>query len=90
MKRAQARKKSSRPTTFPRYTLSVKKYCYFCREKVDYIDYKNVKLLSKYLSRYMKIEPRRRSGTCAKHQRQVAITLKRSRHMALLPFVLRA
>jgi small subunit ribosomal protein S18 len=45
--------------------------------------------MQKYLSRYMKIEPRRRSGTCAKHQRSVANALKRARHMALLPFTIR-
>lgn len=84
------RKKPSRrkPTTFPRYSIPTKKYCHFCKAKTDYIDYKNVKLLSKYLSRYMKIEPRRRSGTCASHQRQLATALKRARLMALLPFTL--
>lgn len=86
MPRTFKRKKST--TTFPRYNVVVKKYCYFCREEIEHIDYKNAKLLQKYLSRYMKIEPRRRSGTCAKHQRDVARALKRSRHMALLPFVL--
>ncbi len=82
-------KKSFKPSTFPRYNLPTTKHCHFCKEKINYIDYKNTKLLFKYLSRYMKIEPRRRSGTCAKHQRQVAKALKRSRHMALLPFVLK-
>ncbi|MFH1088759.1 MAG: 30S ribosomal protein S18 [Patescibacteria group bacterium] len=82
-------KKKKKPNTFPRYTNTVKKYCHFCHEKIDYADYKNTKLLSKYLSRYMKIEPRRRSGNCAKHQRMVASALKRARHMALLPFTIR-
>jgi len=83
-----AAKKSFKSNTFPRYSLPIEKHCHFCKEKINYIDYKNTKLLFKYLSRYMKIEPRRRSGACAKHQRQVAKALKRARHMALLPFVL--
>ncbi|OGB74311.1 30S ribosomal protein S18 [candidate division Kazan bacterium RBG_13_50_9] len=82
------KKRFSKPTTFPRYQLPTKKYCHFCREEVDYIDFKNTKLLTKYLSRYMKIEPRRRSGACASHQRSLATALKRSRHMAMLPFTL--
>ena len=82
-------KKSYNRSTFPKFNLPVKKHCYFCKEKIDYIDYKNQKLLFKYLSRYMKIEPRRRSGACSKHQRYLATALKRARHMALLPFVQR-
>jgi small subunit ribosomal protein S18 len=81
------RKKPRKPTTFPRYNLAPKKYCYFCKEMVDYIDFKNAKLLGKYVTRYAKIEPRRRSGTCAKHQRLLSNAIKRSRFMALLPFV---
>ncbi len=81
------RKKPRKPTTFPRYNLPTKKHCYFCTEMVDYIDFKNTKLLSKYITRYAKIEPRRRSGTCAKHQRLLASAIKRSRFMALLPFI---
>jgi small subunit ribosomal protein S18 len=65
-----------------------KKVCPFCDEGEKYIDYKNTKGLRRYLSRYMKIEPRRRTGACAKHQRQLATALKRSRHLSLLPFVL--
>ena len=80
------KRKGRRPATFPRYQILTKKYCHFCKERVDYIDYKNSKVLSKFLSRYMKIEPRRRSGNCSKHQRLVATALKRARHMALLPF----
>jgi len=72
-----------------RSLLTVKKSCYFCNEGIEYIDYKDIKLMQKYLSRYMKIEPRRRTGTCARHQRQIAIALKRSRHLAMIPFVLK-
>jgi len=82
-----AKKNYTRRSTFPRFNLPAKKACYFCKEDIEYIDYKNHKLLGKYLSRYMKIEPRRRSGACAKHQRRLATALKRARHMALLPFV---
>ncbi len=66
-----------------------KKVCRFCAEKIDDIDYKDVKLLQRYLSSYGKIEARKRTGTCLKHQRRVAIALKRSRHLALLPFVVK-
>ena len=66
-----------------------KKVCRFCAEKVDEVDYKDVKLLQRYLIGYGKIETRKRTGTCLKHQRRVAVALKRSRHLALLPFVVR-
>lgn len=66
-----------------------KKVCRFCAEKIDEVDYKDVKLLQRYLNGYGKIETRKRTGTCMKHQRRVAVALKRSRHLALLPFVVR-
>lgn len=66
-----------------------KKVCRFCADKIVDIDYKDVKLLQRHLSGYGKIESRKRTGTCLKHQRQVAIALKRARHLALLPFVVR-
>ncbi|HEX3081691.1 MAG TPA: 30S ribosomal protein S18 [Candidatus Saccharimonadia bacterium] len=66
-----------------------KKVCRFCAEKVDYIDYKDVKLLQRYLSSYGKIEGRKRTGNCLRHQRRVAVALKRARHIALLPFTVR-
>lgn len=66
-----------------------KKECRFCAEKLDDVDYKDVKLLQRYLNSYGKIETRKRTGTCLKHQRRVAIALKRSRHLALLPFVVK-
>jgi small subunit ribosomal protein S18 len=66
-----------------------KKVCRFCAEHIDHIDYKDVKLLQRFLSGYGKIESRKRTGTCLKHQRRLAIALKRSRHLALLPFVVR-
>lgn len=72
-----------------RSLLAVKKSCHFCSEGINYIDYKDVKLMKKYLSRYMKIESRKRTGTCAYHQRALASALKRSRHLAMIPFVLK-
>jgi small subunit ribosomal protein S18 len=69
----------------PRYT-SRRKVCFFCVEKVKKIDYKDVDGLRRYLSDRGKIEPRRKTGTCAKHQRRLTIALKRARHLALLPY----
>ncbi|MFN2110723.1 MAG: 30S ribosomal protein S18 [Anaerolineae bacterium] len=66
---------------------SRRKVCYFCSEKSNDIDYKNVDLLRRFVSDRGKIRPRRQTGTCAKHQRQLTVAIKRARHMALLPFV---
>jgi small subunit ribosomal protein S18 len=63
------------------------KVCAFCVDRIEYIDYKDVKRLQRYVSERGKISPRRRTGTCAKHQRALATAIKRARHMALLPFV---
>ena len=78
---------SKRPKTL-RSMMAVKKTCYFCSEGIPYVDYKNTRMLRKFVSRYMKIESQHRTGTCAKHQRAVTEALKRSRHLALLPFTL--
>jgi small subunit ribosomal protein S18 len=64
-----------------------RKVCGFCAEKLPYIDYKDVGRLRRYLSERGKIEPRRKTGTCARHQRALTVALKRARHIALLPFV---
>ncbi|MEO2066306.1 small subunit ribosomal protein S18 [Thermovibrio guaymasensis] len=64
-----------------------KKYCKFCAEKIEKIDYKNVDLLKSFISERGRIIPRRISGVCSKHQRQLARAVKRARHLALLPFV---
>lgn len=63
-----------------------RKICQFCVDKVASIDYKDVLKLRKYLSEKGKILPRRISGCCAKHQRQLAVSIKRARHIALLPY----
>lgn len=64
--------------------------CPFCAQKVKTIDYKNADLLRRYLTDHGKIKPRRKVGTCARHQRALARAIKRARHIALLPFVTEA
>ncbi|MDD4995159.1 MAG: 30S ribosomal protein S18 [Patescibacteria group bacterium] len=61
--------------------------CYFCANNFPEIDYKDTQLLRRFISSYGKIVPRRKSGACSKHQRQLATAIKRARIMALLPFV---
>ncbi len=63
-----------------------RKVCKFCADKVDSIDYKDVKLLQQFVVERAKILPRRISGTCARHQRMLQQAIKRARHLALLPF----
>jgi small subunit ribosomal protein S18 len=61
--------------------------CYFCKEKIGEIDYKNANQLRRYISEKGKIRSRRITGACRRHQRQVAVAVKRAREMALLPYV---
>ena len=63
-----------------------RKVCTFCVEKVEIIDYKDIPKLKRYITEKGKIVPRRASGTCAKHQRELAVAIKNARLMALLPF----
>lgn len=63
-----------------------RKVCNFCVDKVKLIDYKEPARLRRYVSDRGKIEPRRKTGTCARHQRMLGTALKRARHLALLPF----
>jgi small subunit ribosomal protein S18 len=63
-----------------------KKVCSFCVDKVESIDYKDVGKLNKYTSDRAKILPRRVTGTCAKHQRELTTAIKRARHVALMPY----
>ncbi len=65
---------------------SKKKVCAFCVDKVAEIDYKDIAKLRRYVSERAKILPRRISGNCAKHQRQLTVAIKRARHIALLPY----
>ncbi len=64
-----------------------KKVCPFCADKVSYIDYKDAGRLRRFTSERGKILPRRMTGVCAAHQRQVTEAIKRARHIALLPYV---
>ena len=63
-----------------------KKVCGFCVDKVEHIDYKAIARLRRYMSERGKILPRRVTGTCARHQREITVAIKRARHLALLPY----
>jgi small subunit ribosomal protein S18 len=69
-----------------RFFFRRRKVCKFCADKIDYVDYKDVKLLSGFVPERGKILPRRMFGTCAEHQRKLTVALKRARNIALLPF----
>ena len=64
-----------------------KKVCQFCVDKIDHIDYKDTARLRKYVSERSKILPKRITGTCAKHQRQLTTAIKRARQIAILPYI---
>lgn len=64
-----------------------KKVCRFTQDNVKYIDYKDVKMLQRYITEQGKIIPKRITGTSSKYQRELAIAIKRARHLALLPYV---
>jgi len=64
-----------------------RKVCLFCRDKIATIDYKDTAMLRPYISDRGKIAPRRKSGACARHQRRLANSIKRARHLALLPYI---
>lgn len=74
-------------TKRPRIRRPKKKVCAFCAEKSTVIDYKDAAKLRKYITERGKIAPRRGTGCCAKHQRELAVAIKRARVMALLPYV---
>ncbi len=67
-------------------TTTGRKTCYFCANNVKEIDYKDEAVLRKFISSYGKIVPRRRSGVCTKHQRKLALAIKRARILGILPF----
>lgn len=73
-------------TGYRRQFRSRRKVCAFCVDKEKVINWKNVDVLRRIIADNGKIHPRRKTGTCAKHQRQLAIAVKRARHLALLPF----
>ena len=80
-----AYEKSERPSRPARK--SRKKVCAFCVDKVEEIDYKDIAKLRKFTSDRAKILPRRVTGTCARHQRELTVAIKRARQVALLPYV---
>ena len=64
-----------------------RRICAFCVDKVQVIDYKDHEMLRRFTNEFGRIRPRRQTGTCARHQRSLAVAIKRARHIALLPFV---
>ena len=64
-----------------------RKVCMFCVDGIDEVDYKDIARLRRHIAERGKIEPRRKLGTCARHQRSLTVAIKRARHVALLPFV---
>ena len=76
------RERIARPSKRPR-----KKVCMFCVDRVEKIDYKDITKLKKCMTERSKILPRRVTGTCAYHQRELTVAIKRARHIALLPYV---
>ncbi len=77
-----ATRRRGRPRYFTR-----RRVCAFCVEHVSAIDYKDVSRIRRYVSERARMEPRRKTGTCAKHQRALSLAIKRARHLALLPFI---
>jgi small subunit ribosomal protein S18 len=67
-------------------TVRRKRICKFCQDKVDYIDYKDIRTLQQFIPERGKILPRRISGTCAMHQKKLAEAIKRARHIAFIPY----
>lgn len=79
-------KETARPAR-PAQTRKRRKVCQFCVDKAQFIDYKDVSKLRRYLSERSKILPRRATGTCAMHQRELTTAIKLARQIALLPYV---
>jgi small subunit ribosomal protein S18 len=68
-------------------TTTQEKHCFYCVSNTEGIDYRNAQTLQRFMSHFAKIMPRRRTGLCATHQRQLTTAIKRAREMALLPYV---
>ncbi len=64
-----------------------RKFCQFCKDDVEHVDYKDTQMLRKYMTDRGKIKPRRVTGACTQHQRDIAMAIKRAREMALMPYV---
>jgi small subunit ribosomal protein S18 len=80
-------KPTGRRRTAPAGMMGRRKSCYFCKEKIEEVDYKNYNQLRRYVSEKGKIRSRRITGACRRHQDQIAVAVKRAREMALLPYV---
>ena len=85
-----ARERERRRTPKESTRRTKKKVCIFCKEHIEWVDYKDVNLLRRFMSDRGKIRARRVSGNCAQHQRDVAIAVKTARELALLPYTQRA
>ncbi len=81
--KSTSRKRKGSPSSGP----AKRKSCYFCREKVEEVDYKNYNQLRRFASEKGKIRSRRITGACRRHQDQIAVAVKRAREMALLPYI---
>jgi small subunit ribosomal protein S18 len=84
---AKAKATPRRPKKARPFDPARRRYCSFCKEKIDDVDYKDVNTLRRYVSERGKIKSRRNSGACRRHQVQIAMAVKRAREMALLPYV---
>lgn len=82
-----ANKERSRRRPGAKESQARKRNCFFCREKIEDVDYKEVGLLRRFLSEKGKIRSRRITGACRRHQNQISVAVKRAREMALLPYV---
>lgn len=89
MARSNDRERSSRRAPKDTGRRTKKKICVFCRDRVTYVDFKDINLLRKFMSDRGKIRARRVSGNCAQHQREVAVAIKTARELALLPYTQR-
>jgi small subunit ribosomal protein S18 len=78
--------REGKPSARKKFFVRRRKVCKFCAEKLEYVDWKDVKLLQSFIPERGKILPRRISGTCALHQRKLQTAIKRARSIALLPY----
>jgi len=79
--------RSERSDRRPNQRRGRRKVCAFCIDRAEFIDYKDIAKLRKFMTERAKIMPRRMTGTCSKHQRELTVAIKKARHVALLPFV---
>jgi small subunit ribosomal protein S18 len=84
--RSGPRDREGKPVPRKKFFVRRRKVCKFCAEKMEYVDWKDVKLLQSFIPERGKILPRRISGTCALHQRKLQTAIKRARFVALLPY----